>query len=144
MIIFLLPLLLLTGLLANYVPEGSSCKCVNPFSGTQQAFLGDKELTCETNQLCYVPCDSLCGWVAQNSCGWVRLILLFLGMLSMPQGSQPRRTGVCQDLLVTCQERRRKQTLIIFLRLIEVLLLCRLMKILSQNIISGISERIPL
>jgi len=61
MIIFLLPLLLLTGLLAKNAPEGSSCKCVNPFSGTQQAFLGDKELTCDTNQLCYVSCDSLCG-----------------------------------------------------------------------------------
>eukprot|EP00092_Neocalanus_flemingeri_P023114 GFUD01025062.1.p1 GENE.GFUD01025062.1~~GFUD01025062.1.p1 ORF type:complete len:187 (+),score=50.50 GFUD01025062.1:191-751(+) len=41
-------------------PAKPVCSCINPFSGTIQEFLGDKNITCQYERLCYVDCDSSC------------------------------------------------------------------------------------
>ena len=43
------------------LPTDPDCACINPFSDTLQPHLGDKNLTCEYNSICYVDCKSDCG-----------------------------------------------------------------------------------
>eukprot|EP00092_Neocalanus_flemingeri_P097520 GFUD01124286.1.p1 GENE.GFUD01124286.1~~GFUD01124286.1.p1 ORF type:complete len:150 (+),score=41.68 GFUD01124286.1:604-1053(+) len=41
-------------------PAKPECSCINSFSDSIQNFLGDKNITCQYERLCYVDCDSSC------------------------------------------------------------------------------------
>eukprot|EP00092_Neocalanus_flemingeri_P035834 GFUD01039014.1.p1 GENE.GFUD01039014.1~~GFUD01039014.1.p1 ORF type:complete len:410 (-),score=142.52 GFUD01039014.1:80-1309(-) len=45
----------------NESPAEDACTCFNPFADTIQSHLGDKDLTCEHDDHCYVDCDGACG-----------------------------------------------------------------------------------
>merc|ERR1719458_1846409 len=44
--------------MASAQPTG--CSCYNPLSGTNQAFFGEPEFSCEHNFQCFVPCQATC------------------------------------------------------------------------------------